>query len=194
MQAPRMPKNTGIEIPRASFVVRSPFPPLAEGGTVLADDEPVDDVVVEVLLVVLEAEGRFDVGGVPIVAADELSRVVDDVAVGVLLVVLVAEGNADVLLGEAGVLESPAVWEVDAKLSDAGPEVGFSSEAAASVVVFTTKLAAGVPVSTSPAREAMQSIISVESGPGLYTITLPYGSTTPQQKTLTGQPILIHAV
>ncbi|KAK1074457.1 hypothetical protein LTR74_001053 [Friedmanniomyces endolithicus] len=184
-----MPKNTGIEIPRASVVVRSPFPPLAEG-----DDDPVDDVVIEVLLVVLEAEGRVDVGGVPIMAADELSRVVDDVAVGVLLVVLVAEGNADVLLGEAGVLESPAVLEVDAKLWDAGPEVGFNSEAAASVVVFTTKLAAGVPVSTSPAREAMQSIISIESGPGLYTITLPYGSTTPQQNTLTGQPVLIHVV
>ncbi|KAK1022960.1 hypothetical protein LTR33_018136 [Friedmanniomyces endolithicus] len=189
-----MPKNTGIEMPRASVVVRSPFPPLVGGSTVLADGEPVDDVVVEVLLVVLEAEGSVDVGGVPVVAADELSRVVDDVVVEVLLVVLVAEGNADVLLGEAGVLEAPTVLEVDAKLSDVEPEVGFNSEAAASVLVFTAKLAAGVPVSTSPAREAMQSIISVESGPGLYTITLPYGSTTPQQNTLTGQPVLIHAV
>ncbi len=194
MQAPRMPKNTGIEMPRASVIVRSPFPPLAGDGTVLVDGEPVEDVVVEVLLVVLEAEGSVDVGGVPVVAADELSRVVDDVVVEVLLVVLVAEGNADVLLGEAGVLEAPTVLEVDAKLSDVEPEVGFNSEAAASVLVFTAKLAAGVPVSTSPAREAMQSIISVESGPGLYTITLPYGFTTPQQNTLTGQPVLIHAV
>jgi len=87
---------------------------------------------------VLEAEDSVNVEGVPVVAADELPRVADDAVIGVLLVVLVAEGNADVLLGEAGVLEAPTVLEIDAKTSDAEPEVGFKSEAAASVVVFTT--------------------------------------------------------
>ncbi|TKA76166.1 hypothetical protein B0A55_03073 [Friedmanniomyces simplex] len=66
--------------------------------------------------------------------------------------------------------------------------------AAASVVVFAAKLAAGIAVKTSPALEAMQSIIKVELGPGLYMITLPYGNASPQQKTLVGQPLLTQAV